>query len=200
MSKVGFYIVSKSHLITKGLESLLREIAMVDIVGKTNSTFRLMDRILLEEPDFVIISEEMLEAETKNNFEKYFPDKINTRLLYLRNTESSERTEGIFYDSINLHQSKSELLQKLNQIIDNWKPSVKSSSKSSELSKREKTIIRHVAMGLTNKEIGEQLFISIHTVTTHRKNITQKLGIKTVSGLTVYSILNGIINLEEISK
>ena len=50
------------------------------------------------------------------------------------------------------------------------------------------------------KEIGEKLFISIHTVTTHRKNITQKLGIKTVSGLTVYAILNGIINLEEISE
>ncbi|MEA1898547.1 MAG: LuxR C-terminal-related transcriptional regulator, partial [Bacteroidota bacterium] len=60
-------------------------------------------------------------------------------------------------------------------------------------------ILRHVAMGSTNKEIGEKLFISIHTVTTHRKNITQKLGIKTVSGLTVYSILNGIINLEEVS-
>ncbi len=71
--------------------------------------------------------------------------------------------------------------------------------KSSVLSKREKNILREVALGLTNKEIANKLFISIHTVTTHRKNITRKIGIKTVSGLTIYSILNGLIKLEEVS-
>jgi len=200
MSKIGFYIISKSHVITKGLESLLREIALVDIIGNSDSSFKLMDRILHEEPDFVIISEEMVDPETKNDLEKCLPDNNKTRLLYLRNSENSDKTESIFYDSINLYQSKIELLQKLNQIIDSLKPAPITSPKSSEISEREKNILRNVAMGLTNKEIGEKLFISIHTVATHRKNITQKLGIKTVSGLTVYAILNGIINLEEISE
>ena len=67
-----------------------------------------------------------------------------------------------------------------------------------ELSEREKTILKHVAKGLTNKEIADQLFLSVHTVITHRKNITSKLGIKTISGLTVYAILNNIISLEEL--
>jgi len=199
MSKIGFYIVSKSHLITKGLESLLREVTMVEIVGKSDSSFELIEKILQKEPDFVIISEEMLEPETKSDLEKHFPDNNKTSLLYLIKAGESEKTESIFYDSINLYQSKNELLKKLNEIIESRKPAGKTSSKSSNLSEREKNILRHVAMGLTNKEIGEKLFISIHTVTTHRKNITQKLGIKTVSGLTVYSILNGIINLEEVS-
>lgn len=199
MSKIGFYIASKSHLITKGLESLLREVAMVEIVGKSDSSFKLTENILHEEPDFVIISEEMLDPQIKIDLEKYFPDNNKTSLLYLRNTGDSEKTESIFYDSINLYQSKNELLKKLNEIIESRKPAGKTSSKSSNLSEREKNILRLVAMGLTNKEIGEKLFISIHTVTTHRKNITQKLGIKTVSGLTIYSILNGIINLEEVS-
>lgn len=172
---------------------------MVEIVGKSDSSFKLIENILHEEPDFVIISEEMLEPQLENDLEKYFHDKNQTAVLFLRSTGDSKKAESVFYDSLNLYQSKTELLKKLNKIIESRKPAGKTNSKSSNLSEREKNILRHVAMGSTNKEIGEKLFISIHTVTTHRKNITQKLGIKTVSGLTVYSILNGIINLEEVS-
>ena len=200
MSKTGFYIASKSYLITKGLESLLREIAMVEIVGKSDSSFKLLENILNKESDFVIISEDMLDPQTKSDLKKYFPYKNKPTLLYLKNSRGYEKAESFFCDSINLYLSKNELLKELNEIIESKKPAGKTSSKSSNLSEREKNVLRHVAMGLTNKEIGEKLFISIHTVTTHRKNITQKLGIKTVSGLTVYSIINGIINLEEVSK
>jgi len=51
---------------------------------------------------------------------------------------------------------------------------------------------------LTSKEIAEKLFLSAHTVITHRKNITTKLGIKTISGLTVYAILNNIISIGDL--
>jgi len=66
------------------------------------------------------------------------------------------------------------------------------------LSEREKEIITEVAKGLTNKEIADKLHISIFTVTTHRKNITQKLGIKTIAGLTVYALMNGFLKQEDI--
>jgi DNA-binding CsgD family transcriptional regulator len=57
-----------------------------------------------------------------------------------------------------------------------------------------------VALGFTNKEIAERLFISTHTFITHRKNITRKIGIKTVSGLTVYALLNHLIETEELRE
>lgn len=68
----------------------------------------------------------------------------------------------------------------------------------SVLSDREKEILISVAQGLINKEIADKHHISINTVITHRKNITRKTGIKTVPGLTVYAILNGLIDINSI--
>ena len=63
------------------------------------------------------------------------------------------------------------------------------------LSAREKEVLVCVAKGMINKEIADQLHISIHTVITHRKNITRKTGIKTVAGLTVYALLNNLLEI-----
>ncbi len=67
------------------------------------------------------------------------------------------------------------------------------------LSQREKEIVVCVAQGMTNKEIADELFLSIHTVNTHRKNISKKLQIHSVSGLTIYAIVNKLVDLEDIN-
>ena len=70
---------------------------------------------------------------------------------------------------------------------------------SETLSTREKDVVRGVALGKSNKEIAEMLFISVHTVTTHRKNISAKLGIHSPAGLTIYAILNNIVDINEVT-
>lgn len=67
-----------------------------------------------------------------------------------------------------------------------------------ELSAREVEVLSLMVRGLINKEIAERLSISLTTVITHRKNIQDKTGIKSLSGLTVYAILNGYVRVEEI--
>ncbi|MDE5875960.1 MAG: LuxR C-terminal-related transcriptional regulator [Muribaculaceae bacterium] len=62
-----------------------------------------------------------------------------------------------------------------------------------QLSQREVEVLRHVASGLTNKEIADALCISTNTVITHRKNISTKLGIRSVSGLSLYAMKNGLV-------
>ena len=66
------------------------------------------------------------------------------------------------------------------------------------LGEREKEIIRCVARGLSNKEIADELCLSVHTVATHRRNITSKLGIHSSAGLTIFAILNKLVNLTEV--
>ncbi|MFV0418382.1 MAG: LuxR C-terminal-related transcriptional regulator [Dysgonomonas sp.] len=71
-------------------------------------------------------------------------------------------------------------------------------NKMQALSQRELDVLRHVALGLLNKEVADKLSISLNTVLSHRKNITAKLGIKTVSGLIFYCITHGYISADEI--
>jgi DNA-binding NarL/FixJ family response regulator len=60
------------------------------------------------------------------------------------------------------------------------------------LTKREIEVIELVAQGMSNKEIANQMFLSVHTVLTHRKNLMQKLGLKNTAGLVVYAVQSGI--------
>ena len=64
------------------------------------------------------------------------------------------------------------------------------------LSERELEVLIQVVKGLSNKEIADVLCISTHTVITHRKNITRKLNIHSTAGLTIYAIVNKLINLD----
>ena len=66
------------------------------------------------------------------------------------------------------------------------------------LSEREQEIVHWVVCGLSNKQIGDRLFISPNTVLTHRKNIARKLDIHSVAGLTIYAIVNGIVEIGDI--
>ena len=78
------------------------------------------------------------------------------------------------------------------------KPAEDADERGAELSDREKEILVSVAHGMINKEIADKHHISVNTVISHRKNITRKTGIKTVAGLTVYAILNNLIDIKSI--
>lgn len=66
------------------------------------------------------------------------------------------------------------------------------------LSKREKDIIRNIAQGKANKEIADELCISVYTVATHRRNICSKLGIHSSAGLTIFAIINHIVDINDV--
>lgn len=87
--------------------------------------------------------------------------------------------------------------ESLKRILDDFSVQATYVSEN-ELTQREIDILRHIALGHSNKEIADSLFISIHTVITHRKNITGKLGIKSISGLTVYAIINRLIDPDQL--
>lgn len=69
---------------------------------------------------------------------------------------------------------------------------------AANLSTREKEIISAISLGLSNKEIAEKLCISVHTAATHRRNICAKLGIHSAAGLTIFAIVNKLVDIKDI--
>lgn len=68
------------------------------------------------------------------------------------------------------------------------------------LSQREKEIVVCVVKGMTNKQIAEELFLSTHTVITHRRNIASKLQIRSAAGLTIYAIVHKLVELNDVKE
>jgi len=69
-----------------------------------------------------------------------------------------------------------------------------------ELSERERDVLIQIVRGLSNKEIADVLCISMHTVITHRTHITRKLNIHSTAGLTIYAIVNKLIDLNQLER
>ena len=95
-----------------------------------------------------------------------------------------------FDDTLSINSSPDQIFSKIGQGNSPAK------NQFEELSEREIEVLTQMVAGLSNKEIADKLNISIHTVISHRKNITEKTGIKSLSGLTIYAITKKIIPLE----
>ena len=105
------------------------------------------------------------------------------------------------YDGvIHFNETGINILNLLNSLIKSSIDEPVNSKVEDLLAAREKEILKLLVSGSLTKEISDQLFISIHTVNNHRKNIIRKLGISTISGLTIYAVINKIIDPKEIMK
>lgn len=97
-----------------------------------------------------------------------------------------------FDDVIYITDRKDHILEKVENLIEKRCSSYNKFS----LTKREEEVLLCLISGYSNKEISEKLNISVHTVVTHRKNISEKLGIKSTAGLVVYAVSNGLKPLD----
>lgn len=92
-----------------------------------------------------------------------------------------------------------EQLSKQNDVTKNISGMVLGAAQNADaLSDRERDVIVSLVQGMSNKEIADHLFISINTVITHRRNIARKLQIHSPAGLTIYAIINGLVDISSV--
>ena len=99
---------------------------------------------------------------------------------------------------IRLTDSPAQISEAIDILLQNEQAVASANLEAQMLTPREREIIICVVKGMTNKEIAGQLYLSTHTVITHRRNISKKLQIHSPSGLTIYAIMNKLVELEDI--
>lgn len=145
-------------------------------------------------------------SELKDVIIKYYPNDANANLLNDVLMEVYMMEEDLLSHCRLEDSLLAECVQSLeNQVrerggktIEEEMEELDSNTTQSELSEREREVVRLVASGLSNKEIADRMFISVNTVMTHRRNIKRKTGIHAAAGLTIYAIVNGITKVEDV--
>ncbi|MCU4177886.1 response regulator transcription factor [Carboxylicivirga sp. N1Y90] len=191
---VNILVADQSYIITSGFSVLLEQLKGSSNVSIVSTGEACICAVEERVPDVILLGTTLL-SENESEQMKGLINK-ETQVLYLFNMVLPV---DVPVNQLSIVQSKSILLDKLQGVLQKVESKQVLDEETEGLSPREKSILKCVALGLTNKEIGEKEFISTHTVISHRKNITRKLGIKTVSGLTVYSIINNIIEMNDIN-
>ncbi len=188
-------IIEHRYLLRAGLEYFVTEIPGMEVVKLFDGNEKkLLDKVKASRPDIIVINPKSV-GDVLMHFLNNLDNNIKTIALISGKTDG--RILSHFRYFIHQTDEKQELQKILFKDIDK---SENNSETKNRLSNRETTVLKYLVKGYTNREIADELFLSIHTVMTHRKNITRKLGIKTVSGLTVYALMNKLVTLPEAGR
>ena len=192
-------IVEPSPIVSAGLASFFDDMKQVSIVSQLDRIDRMEEKLAAFNPDILIINPLLIAYDTNEQFLKICRDFSNVIPVALVTSYVDTGILKQFKDVIEINDSKQKVVTKIFNLLSDNKLS-QDKPENIELSNRETDVLVALVKGLTNKEISDKLYISVHTVITHRKNIVRKTGIKSVSGLTVYALLNNLVDEAEIYK
>ncbi len=195
-SAVKIAIADTSEVIRTGLITIIKKIInpqpeVIEIedirqIKQTLATTR-TDILIINPITSPICSPAQLKSEAINK---------TMKCVALRTVLSDNSCFHHYDETISIYDSSAQISDKITKIIN----APDKSKSNNTLSDREKEIVSQIVKGLSNKEIAEELHLSVHTVVTHRRNISAKLDIHSTSGLTIYAIVNKLIDIDEINN
>lgn len=200
MDSVYVIIADRSQLVRIGITGILYQAGIGLVVKEVSHPDRLIQALKKDQKGLLIISHTFLSLCNPEILSWLRRSGNKLRMVLISDYSAETQNNLEFAEMLQPDDSERTIYQKIERCLQNLSRDSNSDRPADEISHREKEVLKHVALGLTNKEIADRLYISLHTVITHRKNITAKLGIKTIAGLTVYAILNKLISTEDIKS
>lgn len=197
MKVTKILIAETSPIISSGLSSFFNDMNQIAVASIVDNIDDLQDKIIMHNPDVLIINPMMLGCMLNTFVKQMTQNHPNVNRVALVTSYVDKNILKNFKEVIELSDNKQKVINKMLNLQNN-NDETSAQNESVDLSNREVDVLVCVAKGMTNKDISDMLNISVHTVITHRKNIVKKTGIKSVSGLTVYALLNNLVEESEI--
>ena len=186
-------IIDPNTLSCMGLEALLEEIIPMATIRVFHSFGELVD----DTPD--MYAHYFVSAQIYFEHTAFFRER-RPRAIVLVGGENLPHLSGV--PTLNIYQSEKDLVKSILRMHEHGHHGGKHPQSeiidTHDLSAREIEVLMLITKGLINKEIAEKLGIRLTTVISHRKHISEKLGITSVSGLTIYAVMNGYIEADSI--
>ena len=213
MSRIKITIADSHFLSRKGLAVLLQENADFVLLSEALSSSELVNQAKFYQPDLIIIDYTSVNfsLESLQQIVKKYP---NTKFLAITDLQSNITIAKAMNTGVTSHLLKDCDQDEIVEAI--YKTAIgetfmcgkiasavledKSSTANDytceglNISEREMEIIKLIAEGYSNKEVADKLFLSTHTVTTHRKNIMNKLGLNNTAGLVLFAVRENLIS------
>lgn len=186
-------LIVPSRIMARGIEGVFSDLGefrvegiLSDISHSGGAQLRNIDA------DVIIVDPIVFDYASRQSGRSLISEYTDAAVVALQTVAMEEESWKQYDGVIGIYDAPPVIIKKLRTALSSRDESPR--QESQELSAREKEILICVAKGMLNKEIADLYSISIYTVITHRKNITRKTGIRTVAGLTVYALLNNLID------
>lgn len=186
-------IIEPSAIIVEGLVKILNESPLLDVLTPSHDIECLKGRVATGKPDILLLNPTLLPGSKRQAFNHILQECPNAAIVALVYQYVEQSALRVFHGVVDINEERAHISEILLDCCASLKSTETSDDNNYELTKRETDVLVLVAKGLMNKEIAERLNISIHTVISHRKNITRKTNIKSVAGLAVYAMMNNLM-------
>lgn len=196
-TKIKILLIENSPILLEGASNILRSLGNIEISKVVPNCDKALTFLNGNTPTIIIVDTRLVGYQTSQFINACKEKNTSTAVVALQTNFISQEQLDLFDGTISIEDNIQSIHSKLETILSS--DAEKEGNDDFDLSLREKEVLIAVAKGKTNKEIADELNISIHTVMTHRKNITSKTGIKSISGLTVYALLNNLVKQEDVN-
>ena len=187
-------VAETSYIIRKGLVYVLSQSPLVNKVVELKEMDDINYQIDILQPDAVLINP-MLLGHTRQNIRQQLNLPKGTAIIALVYNLIDEQFYRNYDAVLKINDSELKIEETLQTALSKKE---NAENEQEDLSDREKEILISVVKGMSNKEIADHHNISIHTVITHRRNMARKLNIHSISGLTIYAIINKLVDISDI--
>ncbi|MCL3779247.1 response regulator transcription factor [Prolixibacteraceae bacterium JC049] len=197
MSDYRIVVADQSEIIRKGLIQILKHLPFRFQTIEVSDATHIQDKVNHYEPQLVIVNPQFIQNMASVNLKETFHDASEIKFAGLVAGYADKNMTNQFDTIIYINDTQTEITKQVEELLIGSGDNNSIADKEVILSDREIDVLKLLVKGHSNKEISDQLFISTHTVISHRKNITRKVGIKSVAGLTVFALINNYVRMDD---